>query len=229
MGLTIALTTVELWDCLRYFLTNEEKHAGVMWAAIMAYQYLSGARISEVLALKRRQICAENGTLHPYFKRTKLKTGKSRSEHTVRIDPACEVAQVVQRWMEESRRRYARLSVDEWAFACGFRDKPVRRDNAWKAYQRAYKFLGIDYVSRGTHAIRKTAGEVQYDINRQASGDGFRAVQQVQNFYSHATSANTEKYLRIKPGAETEIARQHGECVRIKTSTADVQNDLADN
>jgi hypothetical protein len=64
--------------------------------------------------------------------------------------------------------------------------------------------------------IRKTAGEVQYEINRQASGDGFRAVQQVQNFYGHATSANTERYLRIKPGAETEIARQHGDCVRIK-------------
>lgn len=151
MGLTIALTTVELGDCLRYFLTNEEKHAGVMWAAIMAYQYLSGARISEVLALKRRQICAENGTLHPYFKRTKLKTGKSRSEHTVRIDPACEVAQVVQRWMEESRRRYARLSVDEWAFACGFRDKPVRRDNAWKAYQRAYKFSSGLIMSAAEH------------------------------------------------------------------------------
>ncbi|MFA6103576.1 MAG: hypothetical protein WCV67_16015 [Victivallaceae bacterium] len=54
MGLTIALTPGKLRDCLRYFLEHEGKSYGVMWAAIMSYQYLSGARISEVMALKRR-------------------------------------------------------------------------------------------------------------------------------------------------------------------------------
>jgi len=45
--------------------------------------------------------------------------------------------------------------------------------------------------------------------------------------FTDATSTKVEKYLRIKLGVETELARQHDECVILKTFNADMQNDLA--
>jgi integrase len=215
MGLTIALTADELGQCLGYFLHCEAHRSGAMWAAMMAYQYLSGARISEVLELQRRQICDEQGRLHPHFKRRKLKTGKSNVEHIVRIDIECPLAHIVSDWLAQSRRQFARISGDDWAFAWGFAAHPVRRNSAWAAYLRAYKHLQIDYVSRGTHAIRKTAGEMQYDINKAASGDGYRAVQLTQNFYGHASAVTTEKYLRVKPGDAQQLAQLHGGKIQV--------------
>lgn len=225
MGLTVALSQEQTGEIICWFMQRyvDKLEAGkkvkalaaLFWAAIMAYQYLSGARISELTQLKRRQIADDQYKLHPAMTRRKLKTRKKMSTITVYIDPESAVAKVVTLWLAESREEFGRYLPDDWAFAWGFNQKPFHRESAWRAWQRAYAELGLDYVSRGTHCVRKTAGLMEYDIAFAEYGDGMRAMQKVQRYFGHSRLDTTEKYLPINPGLEDDIARQHGAKIKL--------------
>ncbi|MFA6102199.1 MAG: site-specific integrase [Victivallaceae bacterium] len=225
MGLTVALSKEETAEIICWFLERYNSRiesgqktkalAALFWGAIMAYQYLSGARITEITLLRRRQIADDECRLHPVMSRRKLKTGRKQSTITAYIDPDSAPAQVVSAWLRESRGEFGRYLPDDWAFAWGFNRQPFRRESAWRAWQKGYIALGLAYVSRGTHCVRKTAGLMQYDIAFAEYGDGMRAMQKVQRYLGHARLQTTEAYLPINPGLTDDIAHQHGAKVKL--------------
>ena len=225
MGLTVALSQKETAEIICWFVERytagidagkkTKALASLFWAAVMAYQYLSGARISELTTLTRHQIADDECRLHPVMTRRKLKTRKKKSTINVSIDPESAPAKVVSVWLREAREEFGRYLPDDWAFAWGFSRKPFNRVSAWRAWQRAYVALGLDFVSRGTHCVRKTAGLMEYDIAFAEYGDGMRAMQKVQRYFGHSRLDTTEKYLPINPGLEDDIARQHGAKIKL--------------
>lgn len=134
---------------------------------------------------------------------------KVRSTRTIDIDTKSPLVGIIEVWLKQARQRYLRISKDDYVFSVRMTGAPVLRTSAYKAFTRAYKKLRLDYVSRGTHAIRKTAGLSHYQTGLEETGDGFRAMQLVQGFYDHQSAKTTEKYLPLLEEVKKEFATRH--------------------
>lgn len=144
-----------------------------------------------------------------------LKKKNTTITRTIDIDTNGSLVPIVEMWLKLARQRYLRIGKDDYVFSVRMSGNPVLRTSAYKAFTRAYEKLRLNFVSRGTHAIRKTAGLSQYKTGFEETGDGFRAMQLVQGFYDHKSAKTTENYLPLLEEIKKEFAARHSARLKI--------------
>jgi len=212
----MSMSPEELSACIQSMLRRAKRYPSwFMWAALMATEFLLGARITEVLMLRRRNFVDENNKMYPVITRRKLKTNKKDPTISVRIDPECDLAKVILLWLDYQRKHFKKFQPESLVFSWGDEAKPIWRTSSNRAFQKVYKELGLNYVSRGNHAIRKTAGDVRIDLYQIETGSELMSARALKNFYGHASIATTERYMKRLGGETAAVAMKHSNAIKI--------------
>ena len=135
-----------------------------------------------------------------------------KSQRIVRIDNNSSVAKVIEDWLVLNRVEQGHINPEGYVFVLGIGSRGVRVDrvSTWKKFFKVYKELGLDYVSRGCHGIRKTASLSQYEINKiEHDGDGSLALREVKSFLGHSDLSNTEHYVPLPEGDAEAVSSAH--------------------
>lgn len=172
----------------------------VKYAALAALGLSTGARISEILALRRKDLIGADGTLKRDLAMIRLKRGGGRRCRDVKLYSV--YAPYVMRHLDaESRRGW--FWADDWVFR-GVQGARLTRSAAW-AFFRAT--LGSGY---GTHWMRKTHARAYYEsLLADDPGDPGRALVVTGEDLGHTRVENTVKYLGFD--------RDHADRVREST------------
>jgi integrase len=158
----------------------------VKYAALTALGLSTGARISEILALRRKDLIGADGMLKSDLSMIRLKRGGGRRQRDVKLYGV--YAPYVMRHLDaESRRGW--FWADDWVFR-GIQGARLSRRAAWSFFRAT---LGNGF---GTHWMRKTHARAFYEsLLADDPSDPGRALVMAGNDLGHARIENTVKYL----------------------------------
>lgn len=158
----------------------------VKYAALAALGLSTGARISEILALRRGDLFDALGALRTELTMVRLKRGGGRRYRDAKIYPV--YAPYVMRHLDAESRRGIFWS-DDFVFR-GAGGRRLSRGAAWSFFR---DILGPGY---GTHWMRKTHAQALYAALRaDTPDDPGRALVMTGEALGHARIENTVKYL----------------------------------
>lgn len=146
------------------------------------------------------------------------KLHKKNVVRTVDLDVESISAKIIEEWLKEARRRFMRFSQDDYVFSVRMNGRPVWPSSVYKAFGRGCKKLKLDYVCRGSHSVRKTAGLSRFESAREITGSDFRAIQMVQLWFGHSSAKTTEKYLPLPDQQREALAMRHSARLKIGNS-----------
>ena len=168
----------------------------VKYAAIVAIGATTGCRISEITALRRRDLIdPETGKFREVVAFLKLKSRRGPRTRKMTIPPRWRKF-VIRHLAAEADRGHTR--PDEFVFR-GQHGKPLSRIAVYRYFRDR---LGSGF---GTHWMRKTfAYEMFQHFLKQNSSDPMRALELTRRALGHARIDTTVKYLSIDDIAITD-------------------------
>ena len=180
------------------------------YAALAALGITTGARISELLTLRRCDLIL-NGEIKDKISIVKLKTGcgraltaaaepsKRRVTRRLLVIPKEIHPYLVAHLYAEARRGY--VKPDDFVFR-GRNGQAMQRQAAGQYFKQ---FLGLKH---GTHWMRKTfAGRMIDTFKEEHKGDTIQAARAVQRLLGHRQLETTLRYLQFDNERSDEIVR----------------------
>ncbi len=177
----------QIEELFNYFATAKN---GKLYCCLMSLLLNTGARISEVLTIRRRDLINKNGEIVDVIKIIKLKT---RGKKKIRTLPLQDIfKKYILDYLELQQMRGYEMPYD-LVFAINL--KQLDRLDAYKELKKAYKFLGFK-KKHGTHAFRKTFVNKLYYFYRDVyPNDPLKVLQAIKQIVGHETIETTIKYL----------------------------------
>lgn len=193
------LTEQQIADVLRGIPRVQPRRAS-MYQALFALSVGTGARISEILRLNRRDLISPKGCLIEKITFKHTKNGESRR---VKMNPI--MTPYIVNWLIDQEEMGLVTSLTPiFVNRSGGR---LSRVWAWRVLTRALKELCDESGLWGTHTGRKTFGKYiyQYYSQRLRDGDNIDPLIKTQEALGHKKLDSTKAYLAFMFG-ETDKA-----------------------
>ena len=180
------LTSNEIERLLR--ACSQRAPTGVRNRALIALAWRSGLRIGEVLALRRKDVDLDSGTLV-------VQHGKGDKRRVVGIDAG--TAALTARWLEVRRRRGIKAGAPIF---CTLDGRPIDQSYVRHLLPRLAKRARIDKRVHA-HALRHAFA---VELEREGA-----TVSTIRDLLGHSSAAVTDRYLRrLGAGEAVEFARR---------------------
>lgn len=137
-------------------------------------------RVSDVLALRRKSIYLDDGSIR---KNAYIVDQKTQKQNTLYLKPVKDDLEKYYQWLQDNR-------IDsEWLFpSTTHHDRHITEKQFYKIMHKTGDLLGIDYL--GTHTMRKTGA---YRVYVQTNYN----IGLVMQLLNHSSQAMTLKYLGL--------------------------------
>lgn len=155
-----------------------EKISGIRDRAILETLYACGLRVSEVLALKKRDVLAESGLIRVF--------GKGSKERIVPIGKSA--LKSIAQYLKLARPLLFKGDISEEALFLNQRGKPLSRMYVWKLVDKSAREAGID-KNVHPHTLRHS-----FATHLIEGGADLRAVQEM---LGHSDISTTQIYTHI--------------------------------
>ena len=170
--------------------------------ALFALGVCSRWRISEILALRRRDLLDQDGKVRRHIE---MPGRFTKTQKASRLDIGEHLVGILAAWLKECE-----------AWGCWRRDDPafpkegarvaLGRKAAWRMVKRRCAMAGVPQDRHGTHSFKKTALAVVYE-HWVEKGDA-DALRKTQAWSGHASLAQLEAYLRELPGGVYSVGQE---------------------
>jgi integrase len=155
------------------------------YALLFKFGLNTGLRISDILPIKLKNICNDNGKFHDYFMLKEKKTGKERK---IKINAAL-------RKEIEAYVKAERSVAGNYLFPSR-KGSHIGRVQAYRVLKEAAESVGIENF--GTHSLRKTWGYWTYKISKFNIG-------LIMDTFNHSSPNITLRYIGINQDQKDEL------------------------
>ena len=154
----------EIIDEIKSFLRRDNERNRMMFV----FGINTGLRVQDILKLRKRDVMGDHIVM------IEMKTGKKK---WIQINPT----------LKRELRQYTEdLQDDDYLFPSRQgKNKPIKRDMAYKIMQKAAKEFGLKDI--GTHTMRKTFGYHMYQKTKD--------ITLVQKMFNHSNPSITFRYI----------------------------------
>ncbi|WP_419642963.1 tyrosine-type recombinase/integrase [Victivallis vadensis] len=186
------LTADETARLLAYFKERGERFLATH--ALLLVMVVTGARISEILKLKRADFLDASGRLRTRITRRQLKT---RNEKKFISKPLQAVVTApLLEWFDWQKRHLGAVQKD-FAFATMQDLSEPSRGALYKRMKAACSALGIDPRGVSPHSTRKTFAMIEFRAWMEKTGSTMHAAHKVQRLLGHGDINTTLAYLGV--------------------------------
>lgn len=155
------------------------------YCLLLKFGLNTGLRISDLLPIKLKDICNDNGTFHDYFKLNEKKTGKAKK---IKINAAL-------RKEIEAFVKTKKMTINSYLFSSR-KGTHIGRVQAYRVLKEAAGHVGIENF--GTHSLRKTWGYWTYKMSKYNIG-------LIMDTFNHSSPNITLRYIGINQDQKDEL------------------------
>lgn len=172
--------------------------------ALVRFGLGSGARVSEALSLRWRDVM-EEGIIYDVIQIQKRHTkGKRRSRD---MDVSPKLKKVLKKWLAVYTAQFGAPSKLDFVFRSQVddhegRSKPITRQHAWDVLKKACRRAGV-VGQTGTHSLRKTFAQVLLD----GSGGNMELTSYL---LGHSDVGVTRRYTNVDRKVGSKIIKERG-------------------
>lgn len=164
-----------------HYLAGKETKYGLLFK----FGLNTGLRISDILPIKLRDVCCENGNFRDYLVLNEKKTGK---EKKIKLNAALRKA-IAAYVKNESLQSGSYLFPSK-------KGKYIGRIQAYRVLKDAAGIIGIENF--GTHSLRKTWGYWTYKESRYNIG-------LIMDTFNHSSQSITLRYIGVSQDQKDEL------------------------
>ncbi|WHH60394.1 tyrosine-type recombinase/integrase [Petroclostridium sp. X23] len=164
-----------------HYLAGKESKYGLLFK----FGLNTGLRISDILSVRFKDICSEDGEFHDYFTLKEKKTGK---EKKIKLNNSLRKA--ITAYIKNEN-----LTPGSYLF-WSKKGSHLGRVQAYRVLKEASEIIGIENF--GTHSLRKTWGYWTYKASRYNIG-------LIMDTFNHSSPNVTLRYIGISQDQKDEL------------------------
>ncbi len=165
-----------------YTILNQKD---IKYGLLLKFGLNTGLRISDILPVKLKDVCTDNGNFHDYFKLNEKKTGKAKK---IKINTAL-------RKEIETFVKAEKPASGSYLFSNG-KGMHIGRVQAYRVLKEAAEYADIENF--GTHSLRKTWGYWTYKMSKYNIG-------LIMDTFNHSSPGITLRYIGINQDQKDEL------------------------